>query len=169
MCIIFVSSCVCVHVCVCVCMLSHVQLFATPCTVAHQAPLSMEFSRQEYWSGLPFPTPRDLPDPGIKPLSPAFPALAGRFFTASATWEVPHIFIVLHKIFSSVQFSSLVVSDSLRPHGPQHARLPCPSPSPGAYSNSCPRKAYERRDQPSHPLSTPSPPAFNLSQHPDLF
>ena len=94
-------------------MLSHVQLFATPCTVAHQAPLSKEFSRQEYWSGLPFPTPRDLPDPGIKPLSPAFPALAGRFFTTSTTWEVPHIFIVLHKIFSSVQFSSSVVYDSL--------------------------------------------------------
>ena len=47
--------------------LSHVQLFATSWTVAHQAPLSMEFSRQEYWSGLPFPSPRDLPDPGIKP------------------------------------------------------------------------------------------------------
>ena len=47
--------------------LSRVQLFATPWTVAHQAPLSMEFSRQEYWSGLPFPSPRDLPDPGIKP------------------------------------------------------------------------------------------------------
>ena len=46
---------------------SRVQLFATPWTVAHQAPLSMEFSRQEYWSGLPFPSPRDLPDPGIKP------------------------------------------------------------------------------------------------------
>ena len=132
-----IFMCVCACVCVCVCMLSHVQLFATPCTVAHQAPLFMEFSRQEYWSGLPFPTPRDLPDPGIKPLSPAFPTLAGRFFTASATWEVPHIFIVLHKIFSSVQFSSLVVSDSLRPHGPQHARLPCPSPIPRAYSNSC--------------------------------
>ena len=41
----------------------------TPCTVAHQAPLSMEFSRQEYWSGLPFPSPGDLPDPGIKPKS----------------------------------------------------------------------------------------------------
>ena len=49
--------------------LSRVQLFATPWTVAHQAPLSMEFSRQEYWSGLPFPSPRDLPDPGIKPES----------------------------------------------------------------------------------------------------
>ena len=47
--------------------LSHVQLFATPWTVAHQAPLSLEFSRQEYWSGLPFPSPGDLPDPGIEP------------------------------------------------------------------------------------------------------
>ena len=48
-------------------VLSCVLLFAVPRTVAHQAPLSMEFSRQEYWSGLPFPSPRDLPDPGIKP------------------------------------------------------------------------------------------------------
>ena len=48
-------------------LLSHVQLFVTPWAVAHQAPLSMEFSRQEYWSGLPFPFPGDLPDPGIKP------------------------------------------------------------------------------------------------------
>ena len=47
--------------------LSHVQLFATPWTVAYQAPPSMGFSRQEYWSGLPFPSPGDLPDPGIKP------------------------------------------------------------------------------------------------------
>ena len=50
----------------------------TPWTVAHQAPLSMEFPRQEYWSGLTFPSPRDFPDPEIKPASPA---LAGRFFT----------------------------------------------------------------------------------------
>ena len=50
--------------------LSRVQLFATPWTVAYQAPQSMDFSRQEYWSGLPFPSPRDLPDPGIKPGSP---------------------------------------------------------------------------------------------------
>ena len=48
-------------------LLSHVQFFATPWTVAHEAPLSMEFSRQEYWSGLPFPSPGDLPDPGIEP------------------------------------------------------------------------------------------------------
>ena len=52
----------------------------TPWTVAHQAPLSMGFPRQEYWSGLPFPTPGDLPNPGIKLVSPAYPALAGRFF-----------------------------------------------------------------------------------------
>ena len=52
-------------------LLSHVQLFATPWNIAHQAPPSMEFSRQEYWSGLPFPSPGDLPDPGIEPESPA--------------------------------------------------------------------------------------------------
>ena len=62
-------------------MLSHVQLFATPWTVAHQDPLFMEFPRQEYWSWLPCPAPGNLPDPGIKPESPAFSALADRFFT----------------------------------------------------------------------------------------
>ena len=59
---------------VCVCVLSHVQLFAIPRIVAHQAPLSMGFSRQEYWSGLPFPTPGDLPDPGIELRSPTLQA-----------------------------------------------------------------------------------------------
>ena len=58
--------------------LSRVRLFATPWTVGHQAPLSTGFPRQEYWSGLPFPPPGDLPDPGIKPSSPE---LVGRFFT----------------------------------------------------------------------------------------
>ena len=55
-------------------LLSRVRLSATPWTVAHQAPLSMEFYRQEHWSGLPFPSPEDLPDPGIKPGSPALQA-----------------------------------------------------------------------------------------------
>ena len=55
-------------------LLSRVQLFATPWTVAYQAPLSMGFSRQEYWSGLPFPSPGDLPNPGIEPRSPALQA-----------------------------------------------------------------------------------------------
>ena len=54
--------------------LSHVRLFVTPWTVAHQAPPSMGFSRQEYWSGVRFPSPGDLPDPGIKPRSPALQA-----------------------------------------------------------------------------------------------
>ena len=58
-----------------------VQLCATPWTIAHQTPLSVEFSRQEYWKGLPFPPPEDLYDPGIESKSPASPALAGRFFT----------------------------------------------------------------------------------------
>ena len=56
--------------CVCAKPLSHVQLFATLWTVAHQAPLSLEFSRQEYWIGLLFPSAAHLPDPGIKPKSP---------------------------------------------------------------------------------------------------
>ena len=68
--------------CVCVPSSSAVSdSFLTSWTVAHQAPLSMEFSRQEYWSGLPFPTPGDLPNPGIvKPASPMSPASAGRYF-----------------------------------------------------------------------------------------
>ena len=64
-----------------VCILSCVQLFATLWTIARQAPLSMEFSRQEYWSGLPFPTPGDPPDLGIEAMSLESPALVGRFFT----------------------------------------------------------------------------------------
>ena len=56
-------------------LLSRIWLFVTPWTVAHQALLSREFPRQEYWSGLPFPSPGDLPGPGIKPMSPVSPAL----------------------------------------------------------------------------------------------
>ena len=56
-------------------------------TVVHQAPLSMEFSRQEYWSGLPCPPPGHLPNPETEPTSLVSPALAGRFFTTRATWE----------------------------------------------------------------------------------
>ena len=59
--------------------------FATPWTVARQAPLSMEFPRQEYWSGSPFLSPGDLPDPGIEPASPATPALAAGFLTTEPT------------------------------------------------------------------------------------
>ena len=71
-----------VCVCVCVCVLVRTVVFnsATPWPIACQSPLSMEFPRQEYWSGLPFPIPRDIPDPGIKPESLESPTLAGGFF-----------------------------------------------------------------------------------------
>ena len=68
-------------------MLSCLQLFVTPWTIAHKAPLSTEFSRQEYWSGLPFPPPGDLPSPGSEPASLTSPALARGFYTNCATWE----------------------------------------------------------------------------------
>ena len=76
---------------------------------------------------------------------------------------IMYIYLHIYLLF----FSHQVMSDSLQPHGLQHARPPCPSPTPGVYSNSCPSS----RDviQPSHPLSSPSPPAFNLSQHQGLF
>ena len=64
---------------------SHVQLLVTPWTVACQAPLSMGFSRQEYWKGLPCPPSGNLPNPGIESVSFRSPALAGGFFTTSAT------------------------------------------------------------------------------------
>ena len=76
---------------------------------------------------------------------------------------------LLLKLNSScvVQFSCSVMSNSLRPHGLQYARLPCPSPTPRVYSNSCP--SISEAIQLSHPLSSPSPPTFNLAQHQGLF
>jgi len=76
-----------VIICSAVLSLQLCQLFGTLRTVARQALLSMGFSRQEYWCGLPFPTPWDLSNPGIKPASLLSPALAGGFFTSSTTWE----------------------------------------------------------------------------------
>ena len=75
------SSSLVVECVLCVQSLGCVRLFVTPYTVSHQAPLFMGFSRQEYWSGLSFLSPGDLPDPGIKPASPVSPALSGGFFT----------------------------------------------------------------------------------------
>ena len=74
--------------------LSHVRLCATPGTVAHQALLFMGFSRQEYWSGLPFLSPGDLPNPEIEPVSLMSPALAGGF----GTIVPPDIFTDVHRI-----------------------------------------------------------------------
>ena len=70
-----------------ICSLSHVRLFATLSNVAWEALLSMKFSKQEYWNGLPFSTSGDLPNPGIEPTFPAPSALAGRFF-ATVPWRV---------------------------------------------------------------------------------
>ena len=70
---------------------SRVSLFATLWTVAHQAPPSMGFSRQEYWSGFPCPPSGDLPDPGIELAFLTSPALAGGFFPTRITWEAQDI------------------------------------------------------------------------------
>ena len=113
------------------CSVSQLCLTLQPQTVAHQSPLPMEFSSQEYWSGLPFPTPGDLPHSGIEPVSLASPVLADVFLITSANWEAPMV------RFSSVQFSCSVVSNSLGPHESQHARPPSPSPTPGVHSDSC--------------------------------
>ena len=78
------SVCVCVRVCACVCVRACAQLcptFRTPWTVAQQVSLSVGLPKQEHWSGLLFPTPRDLPNPGIKPVFFVSPALAGKLFT----------------------------------------------------------------------------------------
>ena len=192
---------------------SHVWLFETPWTVARQAPLSMGFSRQEYWSGLPCPPPRDLPNPGIEAAFLTSPALAGRFFTASVTRDAVSVpgcarclQTLLHLLFISEcemseklswfsaiwtppswcrntafppvwspplghpSYSSATVfilealillrqellqssffavfldcccsvaelCPTLKPHGLQHARLPCPSLSPRVCWDSCP-------------------------------
>ena len=71
--------------------LYHVPLFATSWAVVHKALLSMGFFRQEYWSGFPFPPPEDIPDLGIKPMSPASPALTGRFFTTELPGSPIHL------------------------------------------------------------------------------
>ena len=78
---------------------------ATPCTVDSQASLSMEFSRQEYWSGSPWPSPGDLPNPGIEP----WPlALAGRFFTTCDTWEAQGLYI--YKLCKNLCLSDCIVN-----------------------------------------------------------
>ena len=88
--------------------------FVNPWTVAHQAPLSMRFSKQEYWSGLPFPSPGDLPDPGIKITSLMSPSLAGRFFSTSTAWKTlsEHVsYLLLHKPDYYNRKQSLVMGD----------------------------------------------------------
>ena len=87
---IYIYTRVYTYTCVCVCSVaSHVHLFATPWTVACQAPLSMGFARQEYWSGLSCPPPGHLPHPGTELESPMSPALTGGFFTTESPGKPP--------------------------------------------------------------------------------
>ena len=137
---------------------SAVATLCDPWAVSRPAPMSMDFFRQEYWSGLPFPPPGLLPDPGIEPMSLMSPALSGRFFTTRTTWAAR---------FSSVQFSGSVTSDSLRPHESQHTSLPVHHQLPEFTQTHVHR--VSDAIQPFHPLSSPSPPAPNPSQHQGLF
>ena len=129
---------------------SSVQLFVTPWTVAYQASPSMGFSRQEYQSGLPFPSPGDLPDPGIKPGSPEL--------QADALPSEPPL------QFSSVAQSCPTLCDPMNhstPGLPVHHQLP-------EFTQTHVHRVSDAI-QPSHPLSSPSPPAPNPSQHQSLF
>ena len=115
------------------------------------------FSREEHCSGLPLPSLWDLPDPGIRSVSLLSPVSRKVLYRwhhlGSPKWHPQY------------EFNRSVVSNSLLPQGLPHAKLPCPSPTPGVCSNSCPLSPW----WPSHPLSSPSPPAFHLSQHQGLF
>ena len=138
---------------------SCVQLFATPWTVTYQAPLSMGFSRQEYWSGLPFPSPGDLPDPGTEPVSPALQADA-------LTSEPPGKPTINCKdnIRSDQSLSRVRLCDSVNrstPGLPVHHQLP-------EFTQTHVHQVGDAI-QPSHPLSSPSPLAPNPSQHQSLF
>ena len=119
--------CLHLHLKLHVCLLSHfscIQLFVTPWTVAHLAPLSVGFSRQEYCSGLPFPSPGDLPDSGLEPSSLASPVSSGGLFTTSATWEFLHLYphLLLSHLRShgilSIPLSSLSQKSSVVPQLP---------------------------------------------------
>ena len=127
---------------VCICSLSRVQLFMTPWTVARQAPLSMEFPRQEYWSGLSFPSPGDLPDPGIEPTSWVSPASAGGFFTTEPF------------LFNSKQMSPFSVFQSRQLTPPTFSKW-----------NPC-SLASMTQQSPGLPSLSFSAPPFTLNAHP---
>ena len=103
----------CVRVCVRACVHTFVRLslFVTPWTAARQAPLSMGFSRQEYWSGLPFPPPGHRPNTGVEPKSPAS---AGGFFTISAIWKAPYCGTPVQNIDALLTWEQIPVIESAR-------------------------------------------------------
>ena len=129
--------------------------------VAHQATLSMGFFRQEYWNWLPFPPPKDLPDPGIEPSSPMSPA-----FQADSLLTEPLRKSLKFKIiqFSSVAQSCPTLCDPMNcstPGLPVYHQLP-------EFTQTHIHRVSDAI-QPSHPLLSPSPPAPNPSQHQSLF
>ena len=105
--------CVCISVCCVLSRFSRVQLFATLRTGAFQTPLSMKFSRQEYQSGLPCPSPQDLPNPGIEPAFLMSHALAGRFFTTSPTWEISCVYVYIHIHMCTHSFFQILLHSRL--------------------------------------------------------
>ena len=138
--------------------LSRVRLFATSWTVAYQAPPSMGFSRQEYWSGLPFPSPGDLPDPGIEPGSPAFQADA-----LTSEPEVTYLNWIQFRYVTQLCPTFCDPTDCSTPGFPVHHQL--------LEFTQTHVHRVGAAIQPSHPLSsflTPFPPALNLSQHQGL-
>ena len=105
-------------------MLSHA-VFATPLTVAHQAPLSMGFSRQKYQSGLPFPPPGGIPYPGIKPTSLVSPASAGRFFTTEPLGKpLLPFFLILSLFLPSIKLIDFYILFGGFPGGSVVKNLP---------------------------------------------
>ena len=140
---------------------SRVRLFATLWTVARQAPLSMGFSRQECWSGLPCPPRGDLPNWGIQLASACVSCIAGVFFATSTTWEAHYTWFVK---FSSVTQSFPTLFDPMdcsMPGFPVHHQLLDLTQTYVHWVGDA--------IQPSHPLLSLSPLTFNLSQHQGLF
>ena len=154
---------------VCMCMFSHVWLSAIPWTVACQAPLSMEFSRQEYWSVLPFPTPGDLPYPRSNShLLTLLPRQVDSLL-------LHHLESPIKIVWCSVQFSVSVQFSSVAQscptlYNPMNHSIPG-FPVHHQLQEFTQTSIHEVGDatQPSHPLSSPFPPAPNPSQHQSLF
>ena len=140
--------------------LSCVHLFVTPWTVAHQAPLSMGFSRQEYWSGLPFLPPGDLPNPGMEPESSASPALAGEFLPLSHLdfYGVPRPGVlgtlgVAQGIFGGIGASSCRLRSSSWSQRPGTALLFTKSPVSDAQKSTHAVSTHPETHPTSHPVS----------------
>ena len=116
--------------------LSRVRLLATSWTAALQGPPSMGFSRQEYWSGVP------LPSPNIRNRFPNSKVCSKCWKHLFSYINVLYLHVINLNMVQESQFSGSVMSDSLWPHGLQHTRLPCPALTPGACSNSCPSSQW---------------------------